>query len=214
MAEVVPADRFAKLPERYQRRAREIARRVGEIDALRRPATPDQIGAVVIRMRHQLRPQPDTEPADMAQGFRDACRDLPDWALSEAASDFLAGRVENHTGQFMPACAEFAKRARSIMVPFLAERAALCVEAAKLVERAADEANRLRVEAERRDPRVRERVAALLAGFTADAPKRNALTHGMSGEARARLDAMKPKREYPSKIGQTRIARSEFKKAE
>lgn len=208
MRDVAPGDKFARLPERYQRRAREIARRVSEIDALCRPAAPDEIGDSLKRMRRHFRPQPDTEARDMAEGFRDACKDLPTWVLSEAANDFLAGRVENHTGQFMPTCAEFAKRARSILVPFLSERAALRTEAEKLVERATDDARRHRIEMERQDPAVKARVAALVESATAGTSKRTTLNHrGLSAEKQAALDALKKPRQFASKIGATKIGR-------
>lgn len=207
MSDVVPSDRFSMLPERYQRRAREIATRVGEIDALIRPAGKEAVRDAVIRLRCQLRPQPDTAAKDMASEFVTACADLPEWSISEAANDFLAGRVENHTGQFMPTCAEFAKRAREIIRPFLVERASLRTEAEKLVERAADDARRHRIEMERQDPAVRARVAKLHADAIAGAPKRQALTHtGLSEDRQKRLDAFKVKREpEASKLLETRI---------
>lgn len=207
MSDVVPSDRFSMLPERYQRRAREIATRVGEIDALIRPAGKEAVRDAVIRLRCQLRPQPDTAAKDMASEFVTACADLPEWSISEAANDFLAGRVENHTGQFMPTCAEFAKRAREIIRPFLVERASLRSEAEKLVERAADDARRHRIEMERQDPAVRARVAKLHMDAIAGLPKRRALTHiGLRDDQQKRLDAYKVKREpQPSKLLETRI---------
>lgn len=210
MSDVVPSDRFSALPERYQRRAREIAARVGEIDNLIRPAGKEAVRDAVIRLRCQLRPQPDTAAQDMAAEFVTACTDLPEWAISEAANDFLAGRVDNHTGQYMPTCAEFAKRAREIIRPFLVERSSLRIEAEKLVERATDDARRHRIEMERRDPAVRARVAKLHMDAIAGAPKRQALTHtGLSEDRQKRLDALKVKREpQQSKLLETRILKS------
>jgi hypothetical protein len=206
MTDVVPADKFARLPERYQRRAREIAERVSQIDELCRIATPDEIGTELKRLRGQLRPQPETDVRDMAEGFRFACRDLPAWAISEAANDFLDGRVSNHTGQYMPTCAEFAVRARSILLPFLAERSSLRTETEKQVERATDDARRHQVEMQRQDPAVKARVAALVADATAGIPKRQRLTHrGLSEQAQARIDLLKQHREFVSKIGETKI---------
>lgn len=209
MADLVPADKFSRLPERYQNRARTIAARVSEIDTtLGRSATSEEIVDALKRLRRQFRPQPDTEARDMAEGFRDACRDLPAWALSEAASDFLNGRVDNHTGQFMPTCAEFAKRARSILLPFLAERSALRTEAEKLLERAEDDRRRHIIEMERQDPAVKARVSALVEATTVGTPKRGRLTHqGLSEEAQARIDALKKPRQYASKIGETKIGK-------
>jgi len=201
VSELVPSDQFARLPERYQRRAREIAHRVGEIDAVMAPSSVETVIDAVVRLAKQFRPQQDEDQAEIAKGFRQACRDLPEWAVSEAVNDFIEGRVDNHTGQFMPTCAEFAKRARTILMPFLAERSALRVEASKLVERAEDEALRHRIAMERQDPSVRQRVAALMAdchiGEPKSLPKRGVLT----AERQARLDAMKPVRQEISKIG-------------
>lgn len=209
MTDLIAADSFDRLPERYRRRAREIARRVSEIDAFLASASSEQIGEELKRMRRQLRPQPDTEPADMAQGFKDACRDLPAWVVSEAANDFLAGRVANHTGQYMPTCAEFAKRAREAMTPFLAERAALRIEAGKLIERASDEARRDAIAIERQDPQVKARVAAMLADAKMSAPDPIRYSHGaLTPEKQARLDAMKRHKSPPSKIAESRMVRS------
>lgn len=208
MSEVVQFDQFAKLPEQYRRRAREIAKRVADIDALFPACATDDIRDAVVRLRGQLRPQPDTAPTDLAAEFKAACRDLPAWAISEAATDFLAGRVDNHTGQYMPTCAEFAKRAREILVPFLSERAALKVEASKLIERATDDARRHAIAIERQNPAVKARVAALIDAARFGSPKPAALTHqGLSAEQQARLDAMKKQPIHPSKITETKIVK-------
>lgn len=210
MGDVVPLDKFSRLPERYQHRARDIAQRVSEIDALCRPAASEDIGDALKRLRRHFRPQPDTEARDMAEGFRDACRDLPAWAISEAANDFLAGRVPNHTGQFMPTCAEFAIRARSILMPFLAERSSLRTEAEKLIDRAEDDRRRHLIEMERQDPAVKARVAAMVEAATTGTANRAALTHrGLSDEAQARIDALKKPRQFVSKIGETKIGKGE-----
>jgi len=204
MSDIVPADVFSKLPERYQRRAREIAARVGEIDALLVPCRVDAIRDVAGRLLGQLRFQPDADAREFASEFKRACADLPEWALSEAANDFLAGRVDNHTGQFMPTCAEFAKRARSIMTPFLSEQASLRVEASKLVERAADDHRRHIIEMERQDPAVRQRVEAIIADARLGAPKLAApRRQGLTDDKRAALDAMRKPRPFTSKIGHT-----------
>lgn len=208
MGDVVQMDKFTRLPERYQRRAREISARVSDIDALCAVSTSEAIGAELKRMRRQLRPQPDTEPAEMAKGFLEACRDLPEWAISEAVNDFLAGRVDNHTGQFMPTCAEFAKRARLIVLPFLSERAALRTEASKIIERAADDARRDQIAIERASPNVRLRVQALTEIITKGTAKKQAITHqDIDPERQRRLDALKKVRPFVSKISETKIGR-------
>ncbi|TPM39599.1 hypothetical protein [Mesorhizobium sp. B2-3-4] len=208
MAELVPQDQFDKLPERYRRRAREIARRVSEIDALTKSCEPGDIGAVVLRMFRQFRDQPGIVHAEMAEAFREACCDLPGWSISEACNDFLAGRVENHTGQFMPTCAEFARRARAIMTPFLSERAALRTEASKLIERATDDHKRHLIEMERQDPAVRKRVAALAEAVTAGAARRQGLPHlGLNEAEQQRIDALKRPRQDVSKLEQTKIVK-------
>ncbi|MER9188321.1 hypothetical protein [Mesorhizobium australicum] len=159
-------------------------------------------------MAGQFRDQPDIDHADMAGEFLAACRDLPPWAVSEAASDFLAGRVDNHTGQFMPTCAEFAKRARAIMMPFLSERALLRTEASKLVERATDDRRRHLIDMERQDPAVRKRVAALVDVATAGAAKRKVLPHLRLNDAgQKRIDALKRPRQEFSKLEQTKIVK-------
>lgn len=206
--DIIPFDRIARLPEQYQRRAHEIAKRVSEIDALFPPCAVDDIRDAVLRLRGQFRPQPDTDPNELAAEFKAACRDLPAWAISEAANDFLGGRVENHTGQFMPTCAEFAKRARQILTPFLAERAALRTEASKLVERAADDRRRHLIDMERQNPAVRERVQHLFEQAVAGIPKsRNPILPSGGGEAKARLDVYRRPRAEASKLAETRIVK-------
>lgn len=201
MADLVPTGN-ERLPERYQRRAIQIAERVREIDALCQRCDAAQIGEALKRMRKQFRPQPDTEARDMAEGFREACSDLPGWAVSEAANDFLAGRVPNHTGQFMPTCAEFARRAREIISPFLSERASLRIEAEKLVHRWQEEERQNRIAIERADPAVRKRAEAILAQAKLGQPKvLPARSKGIEPGTQSRLDALKKPRPFVSKIG-------------
>jgi hypothetical protein len=204
-ADVVSLNIYARLPEQYRLRAEEIKRRVEAIDSLMVPCQVVAIRDAVIRLRGQFRPQPDTEAETLASEYLSACRDLPEWAISEAANDFLAGRVDSHTGQFMPTCAEFAKRARSILVPFLSERMSLRTEASKLIERAEDDRKRHLIDMERQNPAVRRRVAALTDAFTAGSPKSQALPHlGLNEKEQARLDALKKPRQFVSKIGHTK----------
>lgn len=209
MRDLIATDAFDALPEAYRLRARQIAARVGAIDVLLTPCRTEAIRDALLRLRAQLRPQPDTDPAALVEEFKAACRDLPEWAVSEAANDFLAGRVDNHTGQFMPTCAEFAKRARSILLPFLAERSALRTEAEKLVERAEDDRRRHLIEIERQDPAVRRRVAEMMEAYSSGLPKGplKAARPMLTAEKQARLDAMKKPREHVSKIEQTQIVR-------
>lgn len=204
-ANPISLDPFARLPERYRIRAEQIRIRVDSISSLLTPSRSEQIGDAVIRLRRQFRAQPDTEAESLASEYLAACRDLPEWAVSETANDFLAGRVDSHTGQFMPTCAEFAKRARHIMTPFLAELSSLRVEASKLVERAIDDERRHAIEMERQSPAVRRRVAALADAFAAGSPKPQTISHtGLSDEAQKRLDALKKPRQIESKIGHTK----------
>lgn len=210
MSDVVPADKFSRLPERYQRRAREIATRVSEIEALCRPASSQEVGAELKRLRRHFLPQPDTDVAAMAEGYRSSCRDLPAWAISEAANDYLDGRVDGHTGRYMPVCAEFAKRAREILIPFMSERSALRVEASKLIERAQDDHRRHLIDMERQDPAVRQRVSALVEKVTIGAAKKQSLPHGtLDEQKRRRLDAFRKPVPFKSKIDQTKIGRGE-----
>lgn len=203
--ELVSHDKLKLLPERYRIRAEQIRIRVESINGLLSPCRSGQIGEAVIRLRRQFRAQPDTEAGSLASEYLAACRDLPEWAVSETANDFLAGRVESHTGQFMPTCAEFAKRARHIMTPFLAELSSLRIEASKLVERAMDDERRHHIDMERQSPAVRRRVAALAEAFTAGSAKSQALPHlGLNEQEQARIDAFKKERPVVSKIGHTK----------
>lgn len=207
MEALVPKSTFDRLPERYQRRAREIAERVAAIDGLLKPCIREDVRDAAVRMRKQLRPQPDTDPQNMADEFKAACRDLPAWAVHEAANDFLAGRVDNHAGQFMPTCAEFGKRVRSIMLPFLSERSALRTEASRLFERAQDDADRHLIEMERQDPVVRAKVAALTETIMAGATKKLALPPSAANADGKKFDAYRRREPFQSKIDQTKIAR-------
>lgn len=208
MGEVIDTDPFNRLPERYRERAREIAARVRDIDVMLAPTEPVKIGEAVVRMFRQFLPQPGVDPADMAAEYREACKDLPEWAISEAANDFLWGRIETHTGLYMPICAQFAKHARSILVPLYSERSALRTEASKLIERAEDEQRRHQIAIERSDPAVRRRVAALAERVTIGAAKKQSLTHtGLDAESQRRLDALKKPRQFVSKIAETKLAK-------
>lgn len=209
MRDLIEQDKFDRLPERYRQRARDIAHRVAEIDRLLKRCQPPAIMDAAIRLRGQLRPQPGIEIADFAEEFRQACADLPEWAVSEATNDFLSGRVENHTGQFMPTCAEFAKHARSIVAPFFGERAGLRREAEKLFERAEDERRRAELAVERAKPGHREWVRNLARSVTAGTPQITSKPHNAKDpEMQARIDALKVKRAAPpSKLAQTSIVR-------
>lgn len=210
MHDLVSKDQFDRLPERYRQRARDIAFRVGEIDRLTARCSPEAIRTAGARLCGQLRPQPDIEIEDFAEEFRQACADLPEWAISEATNDYLGGKVENHTGQYMPTCAEFAKHARSIIMPFLGERAGLRREAEKLFERAQDERRRAEIAVERAKPGHREWVRNLARSVTSGASKLTAKPHARDQEMQARIDALKVKREPPpSKLDQTSIVRGE-----
>ena len=210
MYDIVSEDIFDRLPERYRHRARSIAERVAEIDRLIQRCKPVAIRDAAIRLRGQLRPQPGIEIGDFADEFRQACADLPEWAISEATNDYLGGKVENHTGQFMPTCAEFAKHARSIILPFMSERASLRREAEKLFERAEDERRRDQIAIERAKPGHREWVRNLAKSVTVGAPVLSDRRHaGIDAQKQAQLDALKrPTQEHISKIPQTRIARA------
>jgi hypothetical protein len=209
MTELVPAYIFERLPERYRRRAREIAARVADIDNLLRRCDGELLNHAGKRLAGQLRHQPEIQPKDFAAEFRAACSDLPEWAISEATNDFLAGRVENHTGQFMPTCAEFARHARSIILPFIGEKYGLRNEAERLLQRAEDEARRHAIEIERMNPEVRKRVKAMVEAVTTGSAKATtAITHVIDDDTRKRLDEMKkPRPELPSKLTETRIVK-------
>lgn len=202
MSDLVSADQLSRLPDRYRQRASEISSRVKTIAALMAPADRDAVIAAVVRMAKQFRGQPDEDQAEIGKEFLAACSDLPGWAVSEAANDFLAGRVPNHTGQFMPTCAEFARRAREIISPFLSERASLRIEAEKLVERWQEEERQNRIAIERADPAVRKRAEAILAQAKLGQPKQiPPRSKGIQPETQSRLDALKKPRPFVSKIG-------------
>lgn len=211
MTEIVSQDLFDRLPEQYRRRAREISARVAEIDRLLQPCKVSAIRDAAVRLRGQLRPQADTVVTDFADEFKRACTDLPEWAVFEATNDYLAGRVENHTGQFMPTCAEFARHARAIIRPFASEKAGLRHEAERLFIRAEDDRRRELITIERMDPAVRERVKAMkdaaISGCALPAPAHGRHA-GIDCETRAKLDALKkPKVAMPSRLEQTRIVK-------
>jgi hypothetical protein len=210
MSELVPNDIFDRLPERYQRRARDIATRVSELKLLMKRC---DIGAIVdaaTRLQGQLRWQPETDHEAFGTEFRVACEDLPEWAVSEATNDFLSGRVANHTGQYMPTCAEFARHARSVVLPFITEMSILRREAEQLFDRAEDERRRDQIAIERARPGHRDWVRNLAKSVTAGAPAITSRTHGqVDPETQARLDALKVNREEPaSKLPQSSIVRS------
>jgi hypothetical protein len=209
MADLVPADIFERLPERYRRRAREIAARVSEIDMMLRRCDTGALRDAAVRLRGQLRPQPDVVMVDFAREFKTACGDLPEWAVSEATNDFLAGRVENHTGQFMPTCAEFARHARAIIAPFIGEKSGLRNEAERLFERAQDEARRAALAVERADPAVRARVRVMLATAKAGAPLPvTGRAHiGTSPETKAEINKLRVRRPHVSKLPETRLVK-------
>lgn len=209
MADLVPADIFERLPESYRLRAREIAARVADIDVLLRRCDTGALRDAAVRLRGQLRPQPDVEMAGFAREFKIACADLPEWAVSEATNDFLSGRVENHTGQFMPTCAEFARHARSIIAPFVGEKNGLRNEAERLFERAEDEARRAAIAVERADPAVRARVRNLIATANAGAPVPviGRAHLGISPETKAEMDKLRVRRPHVSKLPETRLVK-------
>lgn len=209
-SDLVPQDIFDRLPEKYRRRVREIDRRMHEIRDVLRPCEKSDILDAALRLRGQLRPQPDVDLTKFAEEFKLACEDLPAWAVSESANDFLAGRVENHTGQFMPTCAEFARHARSIVRPFLSERAALRVEASRIFARAEDDRRRDMIAIERANPAVKARVKELTKQVTEGAARpSHGLRHvGLDHDTQAKIDALKkPRPEPESRIAQTRIVR-------
>lgn len=206
MADLISQDIFDRLPEQFQRRARAISARVSELRRLLAPCDIAAIADAAVRLQGQLRWQPETDHDAFGAEFKSACADLPEWAVSEAANDFLAGRVENHTGQFMPTCAEFARHARSIIAPFRAEMSILRREAEHLFCRAEDEKRRARVAIERADPAVKERVKRMVAEARSGAPVIMARSHTqLTAKEQEVLDAMKKQPVYPSKIEQSRF---------
>lgn len=210
MADLVSQDIFDRLPERYQRRAREISTRVAEIKTVLRRCEVQAIVSAAVRLQGQLRWQPDTDDEAFGPEFKASCLDLPEWAVSEATNDFLAGRVDNHTGQFMPTCAEFARHARSIIRPFQAEMSILRREAEQLFERAKDERRRQIIELERQDPNQRRRIRAMIEEAVKGSAKQiSAMPHTpIDGKTQAQIDALKlPQRDHVSKIPQTKAGR-------
>ncbi len=210
MSELIPQDIFDQLPEQFRIRARQIKARVAEIDRLLLPCQVSDIRDAAVRLRGQLRPQPDTVVATFAEEFKLACADIPAWAIAEAVNDFHGGRVEGHTGQFMPTCAEFARHARSIVAPFAGERVIIRREAKQLFSRAEDERRRQIIALERQDPNQRQRVRAMIDAALKGAPKAfgsNPHTE-IDKDMQARLDALKlPRPEPVSKIPQTKAGR-------
>lgn len=210
MSELIPQDIFGQLPEQFRLRARQIKERVAEIDRLLQPCQIADIRDAAVRLRGQLRPQPDTVVTTFAEEFKLACIDIPAWAISEAVNDFLGGRVESHTGQFMPTCSEFARHARSITAPFAGERVIIRREARSLFARASDERRRQIIALERQDPSQRRRIRAMIEEAVKGSAKLNiAIPHTPIDEkTQAQIDALKlPQRDHVSKIPQTKAGR-------
>ncbi len=193
--------KFDGLPEKYQARARDISKRVFEIDDLLKAGTKQAIKDAVLDISNQLRPQPETEAKDLVEGYLRACDGFPDWAISEAVNDYLSGQVENHTGQFIPTCAEFAKRVRLIVQPFQIERHGLEYEARRLIDRAKDEARRNQIERERRSPERQKRVESIMDKARKAIPKKTTPKTDWgtaTPEQLAELEELKAKRKYRS----------------
>lgn len=208
MADVISKDIFDRLPERYQRRAREIASRVAELKRLMARCDVTAIADAAGRLQGQLRWQPETDHEAFGAEFKTACADLPEWAVSEATNDFLAGRVENHTGQYMPTCAEFARHARTIVAPFLSEMSILRREAEHLFVRAEDERRRAVIALQRADPAVKNRVKQMMTAARAGAPVvLGSVKTAITDETQEKLDALKKKPEFRSKIHETRLGK-------
>ena len=213
MRELITQDQFDLLPERHRPRARHMAARAAEIQRVLSPCGLEAIRSAGARLHGQLRPQPDINIEEFAYEFKLACSDLPEWAITAATDDFLAGRVPNHTGQFMPTCAEFARHARFIISEFVSELGGLKFQMKKLLTLAEEEDRRARFELERVRERSRpghkEWIRGLVKQVTASAPKPIERPRFSSDpEMRARLDALKPKRPEPeSKLSQTSIVR-------
>jgi len=209
MTDLIEQDKFDRLPEKYRRRAREIDARLKEIKGVISPCDTSAIREAAIRLRRQLLPQPEMEMESFADEFRLACSDLPEWAIFEATNDYLAGRVANHLGRYMPTCAEFAIHARSIVYPFMVEGRSLQNEALKLVQRAEDEARRDFIAIQRMDPAGRSRVKEMVCNAIAGAPEpRHELPHlGVSPEARAEMDKLRQRRTHISKLPDTRLVK-------
>lgn len=210
MADLVSQDIFDRLPERYQRRAREISARVGELKSLLKRCDIQAIVDAAVRLQGQLLWQPGMDEKSFGVEFKAACADLPEWAISEAANDFLSGKIENHTGRYMPTCAEFAKQARFIIRPFQAEMSVLRREAEQLFERAEDERRRHIIALERQDPNQRRRIRAMIDEAVKGSAKQiSAMPHTPIDEkTQAQIDSLKlPKRDHVSKIPQTKAGR-------
>lgn len=209
MTDLIEQDKFDRLPEKYRRRARAIGDRLKEIKGVLLPCDTSAIRESAIRLRGQLLPQPEMEMESFADEFRLACSDLPEWAIFEATNDFLGGKVSNHHGRYMPTCAEFAIHARSIVYPFAAEGRSLQNEAARLVQRAEDEARRDFIAIQRMDPAVRARVKEMVSNAVAGAPepRRDQRHLGVSPEAHAEMDKLRQRRAHISKLTETRIVK-------
>ena len=162
MSDLILSPEIQALPKFYQDRAKEIARRYAEINRTLMPCTVSEIGDAMIRMKAQFLPQVDAGGKMVSDAYKLGCKDLPGWAISEAANDFLSGLVENHEGKFLPTSAEFCKRVRSIIMPLKREQDSLQREAMNMVRRWEDEKRLAEIERSRRDPEVQKRVQELM----------------------------------------------------
>ena len=156
------SDAIDQLPEPFRKRAAEIKDRVEYLKNRLAPAGQKSIDRVLLNLSKNFRHQPDLEPEDVLDGYRQALREVPQWALDQTYDAFLSGLVPNHTGQYIPACGEFARYANQLVHPNLKEIHMLRLEADQLISRAEDAAREKAIEAERNDPAVQSRINGML----------------------------------------------------
>lgn len=203
MTEIAPSS-ISCLPEKYQVIAERLMTKAKSIEGRLQPASPDVIVQVSVKMAKRLRKQPEFSGEEVLAAYREALEGLPAWAIEEASKMFLSGAVQNHTGQYMPTCAEFAKVVREIVRPLELEWRSIRTRVNHLKTECQEEQRRIEVEAFRNNPEARARILLLIEDATKGLPTLTgpSAQHSMTDERRRALDAYrKPEPPHKSKIG-------------
>lgn len=195
---------FSGLPEKYQHIASDLLEQISITEEKLLPAGREVAKAACILMGKHFRPQADADAGIVMEGYITALAELPEWAIAEAINCFISGLVENHSGQFMPTSAEFAKVARAQFMPVWTHWRSLRSEVNRLEQDCRDEQRRIDVEAFRNDPDARNRILLLIEDATKGLPSHTSPSaqHSMTDEQRSALDPYRaPVRPHQSKIG-------------
>lgn len=198
----IATNQFASLPEKYQEKARYLLSEISMAEKFITPSSQKDADNACIELSKHFRPQPDSEPTEVRDGYRAALASLPAWSISDAVQCFIRGDVDNHTGQFMPTCAEFAKVAKLLRSPRMANWLSLKSQINRLKTDCEEERRRDEIEKFRNDPEALDRVKKLVEQITKGSPKKiSGKQHG-DGKGAEALDQYRAARKHPkSKIG-------------